>query len=282
MFVRQLGLIAATAALLFSAESALAFTVDGRVGSDDNYTVAYDLDFYVWNTDNGNGGNQRVEGGKLRIGRDGPAGDMYMMVEVPTSIVDNVYGAAAATPGSGWTQSQPFNNLRYSDSFEFKVNTIYGEKVIDVDYINGQTLQAGIKRNDYGVLIDVATSLEYNLAQGYGDTTNSPDPIAGNPPSGWIQTVQYEFQMKGHKFTSGSMIGLADLSWAWLHASPNKLKGHSEIKLKCLYYNSCDISTEIPEDPPVAIAAPGAGLIFAIAVGALGFSRRRKTAVSAR
>lgn len=275
MFVRTFGAITTAAVLMMSAVSASAFTVDGRVSSDDNYTNNYDLDFYVWNTDFGNGGNQRVEGGKLRIGRDGANGNMYMMVEVPTTIIDNVYGTAAQTAGSGWDQNQPFNNLRYSDSFEFKVNTIYGQKVVDVDYLNSQTNEAGVFRNDSGVLLDVATSLEYNLAQGYGNSTTSPDPIAGAPPSDWIQTVQYEFELKGSKFASGTKIGLADLSWAWLHASPNKLNGYSEIKLKCLYYNNCDISTDIPEGPPTAISAPSGSLIFAIAFGVIGLLRRR-------
>jgi hypothetical protein len=173
------------AALCLGALPAYSFTVDGRVSSDDNCTVSYDLTWYVWDKWNGAGGNQKVYGGKLRIGRDGPAGDMYMLVEVPTSIVDNVYGDPADASGSGWTHGHSFDDLKYSDSFEFQ--TIYGDKFIEVDYLNSQTNQAGITNNGYGTLLDAATSLEYNLAQGYGDTQNSPDPINGSPPSDWIQ-----------------------------------------------------------------------------------------------
>lgn len=275
MAFRGLSVITAAAALVLSAAPAFAFTVDGKVSADDNYTTSYDLDFYVWNTNNGAGGNQRVQGGKLRVGRDGPSGDMYMMVEIPTSIVDNVYGDAADTAGSGWTQGHPFNDLRYSDQFEFAIKSDCSDKVMQVDYLNSQTNQANITRNDSGYLLDAASSLEYNLANGYGDAQSSPDPIAGTPPAGWIQTVQYEFKLKGEKFETGSTIGLADLSWAWLHASPNKLNGYKDIKLKCLYYNNCELSTSQSEPPPVALSAPSGSIIFAIATGILGMAQRR-------
>ena len=125
----------------------------------------------------------------------------------------------------------------------------------------------------------MATSLEYNLSQGYGDLSNSPDPIAGNPPSDWIQAVQYEFRLDGSKFDPGA-ITLADISWAWLHASPNKLKGDADIKLKCLYYNNCtEAPTETNEpQPPTAVPAPGGGVLFGLAVGFLGYMRRRRAA----
>lgn len=280
MDFRQLRMFAVAAVLLcVGAAPAVAFNVDGRLTSDDNYTTVYNMDFYVYNTWNGYGGNQRIEGGKLSIGRDGASGDIYMLLEVPTSIVDNVYGSAAQTNGSGWNYGHPFSDLKYSDSFEFQIGTNCGSSFIDVDYINSNG-QASISSSGGGMLKDVATSLEYNLSQGYGDLSNSPDPIAGSPPSDWIQAVQYELRLDGSQFASGETIGLADLSSAWLHASPNKLKGNSEIKLKCLYYNNC---TEVPvsqEDtiPPTAIPAPAGGLLFGLAVGVLGFMRRRRAA----
>ena len=203
-----------------------------------------------------------------------------MLLEVPTSIVDNVYGAAAGTSGSGWNYGHPFSDLKYSDAFEFQIATECGSSFIEVDYTNSSG-EASIRNSGGGTLKDVATSLEYNLSQGYGNLTNSPDPIAGSPPSDWIQSVQYELRLDGSQFAAGTTIGLADLSSAWLHASPNKLKGNSDIKLKCLYYNNC---TEVPvsnEDPipPTAIPAPAGGLMFGLAVGVLGFVRRRRRAV---
>lgn len=278
MKFRKLSIVAAASAFLWvGAAPATAFTVDGRLSDDDNYTTVYDMDFYVYNTWNGYGGNQLIQGGKLRIGRDGDAGDIYMLLEVPISIVDNVYGSAAQTSGSGWWYGHSYSDLRKSDSFEFKIATESGTKFIEVDYINNSG-QAAIINSGHGTLKDVATSLEYNLAQGYGNSSNSPDPITGTPAADWIQAVQYEFRFDGSKFDEGETIGLADLSAAWLHSSPNKLKGKSDVKLKCLYYNDC---SEVPvgvDDPdtPVALAAPGGGLMFGLAAGLLGFARRRR------
>lgn len=279
MKFKQLSIVAAVTAFLgLGAVPASAFTVDGVVSSDDNYTTVYAMDFYVYNTWNGYGGNQRVEGGKLSIGRDGTNGDIFMLLEVPTTIVDNVYGNAANS-STGWWYGHSYYDLKASDSFEFKVDTECGDSFIEVDYINSSG-QASI-RNSGGVLEDVATSLEYNLANGYGNSSNSPDPNS-NPPSGWVQAVQYEFRFDGSKFAPGDTIGLADLSNAWLHSSPNKLKGNSEIKLKCIYYGNCaEIPVQVddpnPEEPPVvALPAPGGGLMFGLAVGLLGYLRRRK------
>ncbi len=268
---------AATAFLCLVAGPVSAFNVDGRVTSDDNYTTVYNMDFYVYNTWNGYGGNQRIEGGKLRIGRDGNSGDIYMLLEVPTSITDNVYGAAANTSGSGWNYGHPFSDLKYSDSFEFQIDTGCGGTFIEVDYANSSG-QSSIRNSGGGTLTDVATSLEYNLSRGYGDLTNSPDPITGSPAGDWIQAVQYEFRLDGSKFDPGA-ITLADISWAWLHASPNKLKGNSDIKLKCLYYNNCtEAPNETTDPPPTAMPAPGGGLLFALAAGFLGYTRRRRHA----
>lgn len=275
MAVRGLSAITVAAALVLSASPAVAFTVDGKLSTDDNYTATYNLDFYVWNTQSG--GNQLVDGGKLRVGRDGDAGDIFLMVEVPVALVDNVYGEAAGHPDSGWTQpiGHPFKALSHSDAFEFVVSTTYGDKFLKVDYLDKHTNEARVAYSGYGTLLEVSTSLEYNLSQGYGDTTNSPDPFA-NPPSGWIQAVQYELRLNGSRFAPGSLVGLADLSSAWLHASPNKLRGDDKVKLKCLYYNSCELAEEEQEPPPVAIPAPGGGAIFALATGFLGFMRRRR------
>ena len=130
----RLSFIAAvTAFVCLIAGPVSAFNVDGRVTSDDNYTTVYNMDFYVYNTWNGYGGNQRIEGGKLRIGRDGNSGDIYMLLEVPTSIVDNVYGSPANASGSGWYYGHSFNDLKYSDAFEFQVDTGCGGTFIEVD-----------------------------------------------------------------------------------------------------------------------------------------------------
>jgi len=273
MGFRQLGRIAATAALLcVSAVSAQAFTVDGRLSDDDNYSAVYDLDFFV-STDCGPSYNsQTVSGGKLHIGRDGSDGDVYLLVEIPTSIVDNVYGDAADDSGSGWDDGHSFYDLKRSDGFSFSVNTKYGWKWLDVDYADWEGEPEIDSDGGHSTLKDVATSLEYNLSQGYGDTSNSPDPINGSPPSDWIQAVQYEFKLKGSKFEDGEMIGLADLSWPYLHASPNKLNGSGEIFVKCLHFNTCDEAS----GPPIALPAPGGGVMFALAVGFLGYMRRRR------
>lgn len=260
------------------ASSSYAFTVDGRVSSDDSYSVSYDLTYYVWNTQSG--GNKIVSGGHLRLGRDGDAGDIYLMLELPTSLVDNVYGAPAYDSDSGWTQknAHSFKDLHRSDAFEFTVATTSGDKFIKVDYLNADTLSAEFESTGFGTAISAATSLQYNLSQGYGDTQNSPDPYNSTPPSDWLSAVQYEIRLDGSRFEAGELINLADISSPWLHISPNKLRGEKYVKVKCVYYNNCELSDDTGEPPPVAMPAPGGAVIFALAAGLLGFRRRRRAA----
>ena len=275
----RLKVIAIAAALVLSAGSAMAFTVDGRVSGDDNYTVSYDLTFYVWNTNSG--GDQIVEGGSLRLGRDGANGDIFMLLELPTSIVDNVYGDPSEDPNSGWAGKHyhTYTHIVQSDAFEFEVATTSGDQFIKIDYLNGDTQSARIESDVSGTVVSAASSIQYNLSKGYGDTINSLDPYSGSPPADWLKAVQYEIRLDGSRFASGELLNLADISSPWLHLSPNKLKGDKLVKVKCLYYSNCELSDDQQEPPPVAMPAPGGALIFAIAVGVLGYARRRRTAV---
>ena len=75
---------------------AQAFTLDGvlSTGEAAAYTNEFDLTFEL----EGNGG-KTVNGGSIRIGRDGSDGDIFMLVDVPIEITDVVYGDPASVDG---------------------------------------------------------------------------------------------------------------------------------------------------------------------------------------
>ena len=275
-----LGLIGATS-------PAGAFSLDGLLTGADNYTASFDLDFLVESKTSDP--NTQVSGGILKIGRDGTDGDIFMFLEVPIAIVDNVFGTAAATAGSGWNPpDHPFSKLESSDAFEFKLDVGGTNKFVKVEYIEDDG-SVQIKNNDGGILVNAATSLQFNLAQpdgtGFGDILNSPDPIAGLPATAWVQSVQYEFQFDGSQFASGTSFDLADLSMAVLHASPNKLSGDNKVRICGLSDFSTvggTLCTTTPStDPPPGnqVPEPTSTALFGFGLLGLWLVRRRQMAL---
>ena len=267
------------AAMLQFATPAAAFSVDGIVTGADAYTSTFDLDFLVENI--GGRGTNATRTGQLRLGRDGAAGNIFMHLTVPISVVDNVYGPDAFVLTTDWAPvKHEFAKLVGSDGFEFNIATTGGSKFVKVEYAKNDG-NPNIKNNDGTVLLDVATSLELNLANGFGDNVatgganpQSPDPAA--PPAGWEQAIQYEFEFDGMLFAPGA-IGPSALANGILHASPNKLDGDNKVLIPCLgiaagQTGACEPTTP----PPTAMSEPASGALFLAGLGLLSLYRRRQ------
>lgn len=281
----------AAAALSFAAPAS-AFTVDGILTTADEYNCAlcykYTVDYKITNV--GHTSYFEKHDGMVKIGRDvgtGNAsdtstynGDVYMLVVAPLAIVDNVY-KETGTP-QGWTQTiygqtfnigHTFNNLEIQDALEFKVEG----NLTRVGYLDGTTDRAEIESDAGNVIVDVATSLEYNLNAGHGDHWNSPDP-SNNPPAGWVQEVVYEYQLAGGTFADG-MVGIASFSESWFNAYSNKRKGDSWMDMWCMYDpgDSSDCNPmHMPGDPPTAMSEPASGAVFLAGLGLMSLYRRRR------
>jgi len=260
-------------ASMLMATSANAFTLDGIDTAGDNYTASFDLTFDL--DGKKDDPDKTVNGGKIRIGRDGPDGDVFMLFEVAIDVVDNVYGAAAGTAGSGWVkqdgspQGHSLSDLLNSDKLEFDLSVGGSSVGVRVEY-DLETAGAG---SGDGV-VGYATSLQLNLVNGFDDGGNSPDPILGlstDETDNWVQAVQYEMQFDGSLFDTGTTIAVNDLSNIILHASPNKGKFDNKVTVTCTSDCTPDTTTTVAE--PGMLSILGAGLLgFAM------FRRRRRTA----
>lgn len=278
------------AAALHLATPAAAFNVDGIVTGADSYSSTFALDFLVSNVDfdafgNPASGDQTVSGGILRLGRTGTTGNVFMHLTVPIAVVDNVYGPDSFVLTTDWAPvKHEFSKLVGSDAFEFDISTNDGSKFVKVEYAKGPP-EGGpnIKDNEGNVLVDVATSLELNLANGFGTNSGSdpqsPDPNNLTPAeaAGWEQAIQYEFEFDGSLFAAGA-IDPSDLAGGILHASPNKLSGSNQVTVPCLGIalgqpGACQPTTT-PNTP--SISEPASGALLLAGLGLVSLYRRRR------
>jgi len=190
-FMRRALAVAAVAAFA-TWQSPRAFEVDGIISASDSYTDTFSIDYVL------EGGSASVGTGELRIGRDpGADGDVFLFFKAPIAVVDNVYGVAANTAGSGWSSGHKFDELKGSDKFEFQLLVNSTNKKVSVDYIeldkgNNPIVKVNGSDNGGGTLEAQATSLQRNLLNSFGttnDSPGSPDPILDDPTTlvGWEQ-----------------------------------------------------------------------------------------------
>ncbi|MBV1878122.1 MAG: PEP-CTERM sorting domain-containing protein [Pseudomonadales bacterium] len=120
-----------------------------------------------------------------------------------------------------------------------------------------------------GVLLDVATSLEYNLANYDGANLNdSPDnSIPDGDGTFWEDQLIYEFKLDATQFTDFSVASILS---PLIHASPSKL-GTSVFEPNCDLVTSQCGSTSIPSTVP----EPSGMLLILSGLLGMGWMRRK-------
>ena len=250
----------AAIATITTGVSAEAVIIDGRFSADDNYDSAFVLD--------ASNGEEGLTGGVLRIGRDATTNDWAVHITVPTSYVDNKYGAPADDPASGWEKGHKFKELEGSDNLKFTLSSGGQEEDIEFDYITKDFGSETKKGEEF--VTSLATSLQWNLANVPGaNTENSLDPFT----TLWQDALQYEFTLDP-AFIGGALT-LANFSDFSIHASPSKSGG--TIVTPCVDRNDCFPTTSSSGGGSSSsgggqVPAPG-GLAFILPL--LGFAALR-------
>jgi PEP-CTERM motif len=191
--------------------------VDGRYTSGEGYTTLYDVSMDIK-------GGGSLTGGQLWVTQDSATKDLYLALILPTSYVDNTYGANAAPD---WNNGHKFSDLLNSDMATFQIYTESGKLALttSIDYLvkygpkGGPNTYAAAATDTLGNGFtggtqQVATSLQYNLdTVGQFLVDSSLDP-------GWINAVIYELQIDGSLFAKD---GFSSVALSYLHASPSKV-----------------------------------------------------------
>lgn len=263
--------------------------LDGVNGTLEGYTLGYTIGFI---DDKGNA----IGDGKLFFGED--ASGQYLYFQMPLNYVDNTYGTNAS---AGWTKGHTFDNLLGSDSLGAKSGVYFswsdasGKNEVTIDYLAGvcntskctpTTYQSGgvgpsapnsgagsganwtknegkINVGSAASLLNIATSLEYNLANvDPSATTNS----SLNP--NWIKEVGYEIQFAKGTFNAADWadpakaVGLITLGSP--HVSPSMTGFGGYTNPSCFY--GCN--GQAPE--------PGTIWLLLGGLGGLGWLARRQ------
>ncbi len=224
---------------------------------------------------------------------------IYAALSAPTDFVDNLYGAPASVPDSGWVSGSSvatsgsgdskkgkkdkkgkgtkggsghsFKQLVGSDKLFFDLNTINGTEYIEFDYLDDN--HNSVIDSGSSFILDLATSLEYNLSHGCGDTTDSPDFTSPGLDAGCTSVLTYEWKMESSLFAN---FGAADFLNPTMHASPSKIGDHN-FNPDCK--DSAGTLANCPETtpPPVtSVSEPSAFVLFMAGLLGIGWLRRRK------
>ena len=215
---------------------------------------------------------------------------IYAALSAPTNFVDNVYGAPADLPGSGWQKGNSnsdskkkkknksghtFKDLLNSDKLYFDLNTLNGTKEIEFDYLNDSHESEITKGGSF--IQDLATSLEYNLSHGCGDTENSIDFSDSSYDAGCTAVLTYEWKMDASLFAGFSA---ADFLNPTMHASPSKTGDHNfnpDCKNSAGTFADCP-TTNNP-NPPTPVSEPGSLALFLTSLFGLAWVRRARRKV---
>ena len=224
---------------------AASLTADGLL--DPGYQLGFNIGFI---DDMGNA----IGDGKLYFGINGADNSQFLYFQMPLAYVDNTYGTNA---DASWTKGHTFDNLLGSDALgsdksnmPFTWNSNSGQ----IDYIAGvpdpnctekkcaaisyrsggfgdtATNDGATDKNDGKVLtgntngiVEVATSLEYNL-----NTVDSTATTNSSLLAGWIKEVGYEIQFAAGTFNASDWLdataALSLISLGSPHVSPSKEK----------------------------------------------------------
>lgn len=289
--MRKLALAAALAAVSAQANALIA---DGKLdltGAGEGYQLG--MSFGVLDD------HDDIHYGKLYFGQD--ATGQYMYIQMPEGFVDNRYGNQA-TSANGWWSTRSFAQILNDDYLGIQ----WGSNTLNMDYISdcgtanvspciatgnseyrsgggGNTSGFGAtgaggptgSTNDGSFtgsaaekakVLEIATSLEYNLNNGFSaNTTNS------STSASWIKEVGYEIKFAANTFDASAwvdktqapgLISLLDPTGI----SPTKKGFKDYTPPTCIY--GC---TQVPE--------PGTNVLLGIgALSLLWFARRRRDA----
>ena len=270
-------LVALSLGMGLAASVAQAAVVDGILTGADSYDFSYDLGF----AQNSSPVGATPESGKLMYSIDGTLGDagskIFVLFALPEDFVDNVFGNPADDPARDWlkgggagTGGHTFKDLIVSDNFVIDITSDLGTNTIELDLLDDESKKtkgpsspdyvAQIESDPDGIVLDVATSLEYDMTLYTAaelidiksdisdvDSLNAPitSPIY-NPldpariDANWETQVIYEFVLDGSAFSSFS---LANLASPGAHASPAKQGAPEDFNPPCIDANNCDPTT---------------------------------------
>jgi len=246
-------LLCTAIASVVAAGTALAVpVVDGINTGGSEYTNSQAWDFY-----SSHNPQKGVMTGTMSWEID--ASTLYLLIAAPVTYVDNIFGVDALLPGSGYdSKGHAFDKLLKSDGLELALDTT-GDGLenfnLAIDYLDDATGTQAIldtKKNTYTGTVDVASSLEYNLALGGVGTSDCVRNYSGGVPvdsengAGCEAQVMYELSLDltdselanwGGAFNpadviegdatcttaSDGKISCTGASGSQLHASPNKI-----------------------------------------------------------
>lgn len=222
-----------TAIALMTAVSTLqAALVDGISGAGEyDSGSTYDLGFATMT-----GESRGMESASLRYTVE--AGIVYVLLSAPTDLVDNVYGAPSLLAGSGWddrnNRGHKFKDLLNSENLEITIDADSGSGTVEFDYLTGDD-QSGYEAvtlaDPFSLILEVATSLQYNLSNGCGDSTDSA--ITGS----CSEALSYEWSMLASNFTDG--FSISNILTANMHVSPPKKPADEDFSPDCLVSDQC-------------------------------------------